>query len=66
MLDGQKLLCVNDDNQKTLKAGKIYTVDTTLGTTPDRVYVKEWKRFSFSKDRFELAEEQYAQHYLQQ
>ena len=54
MLDGQKLLCVNDDNQKTLKAGKIYTVDTTLTTTEDRVYVKEWKRFSFSKSRFKL------------
>ena len=57
MLEGQKLLCVNDENQKVLKVGKIYTGDTTLGTTPDRVYVKEWKGFSFSKDRFELAEE---------
>ena len=54
MLEGQKLLCVNDENQKVLKAGKIYTVDTTLNTTEDRVYVKEWKRFSFSKDRFKL------------
>ena len=54
MLEGQKLLCINAENQKVLKAGKIYTVDTTLETTVDRVYVKEWKRFSFSKDRFKL------------
>ena len=54
MLEGQKLLCINAENQKVLKTGKIYTVDTTLNTTEDRVYVKEWKRFSFSKDRFKL------------
>lgn len=48
MLEGQKLLCINAENQKVLKTGKIYTVDTTLSTTEDRVYVKEWKRFSFS------------------
>lgn len=57
MLEGQKIICIDDSNQKVLKAGKIYTVDTTLNTTEDRVYVKEWKRFSFSKDRFKLAEE---------
>ena len=54
MLEGQKLLCINAENQKVLKTGKIYTVDTTLETTVDRVYAKEWKRFSFSKDRFKL------------
>ena len=54
MIGGQKLLCIDDSNQRVLKAGKIYTVDTTLSTTEDRVYVKEWKRFSFSKDRFKL------------
>ena len=54
MLEGQKIICIDDSNQKVLKAGKIYTVDTTLNTTEDRVYVKEWKRFSFSKDRFKL------------
>lgn len=54
MLEGQKIVCIDDSNQKVLKAGKIYTVDTTLNTTEDRVYVKEWKRFSFSKDRFKL------------
>lgn len=57
MLEGQKIICIDGSNQKVLKVGKIYTVDTTLNTTEDRVYVKEWKRFSFSKDRFELAEE---------
>lgn len=54
MLEGQKIICIDDSNQKVLKVGKIYTVDTTLNTTPDRIYVKEWKRFSFSKDRFKL------------
>ena len=54
MIGGQKLLCIDDSNQRVLKAGKIYTVDTTLSTTEDRVYVKEWKRFSFSKERFKL------------
>ena len=54
MLEGQKIVCIDDSNQKVLKAGKIYTVGTTLNTTEDRVYVKEWKRFSFSKDRFKL------------
>ena len=54
MLEGQKIICIDDSNQKVLKAGKIYTVDTKLSTTEDRVYVKEWKRFSFSKDRFKL------------
>ena len=54
MLEGQKIVCIDDSNQKVLKAGKIYTVDTTLNTTEDCVYVKEWKRFSFSKDRFKL------------
>ena len=54
MLEGQKIICIDDSNQKVLKTGKIYTVDTTLSTTEDRVYVKEWKRFSFSKDRFKL------------
>ena len=56
MLEGQKIICIDDSNQKVLKAGKIYTVDTTLTTTPDRIYVKEWKRFSFSMSRFELVQ----------
>ena len=59
MLEGQKIVCIDDSNQKVLKADKIYTVDTTLTTTEDRVYVKEWKRFSFSKSRFKLLGEGY-------
>ena len=34
--------------------GKVYTVDTSMNTTEDRVYIKENKRFSFLKSRFEL------------
>ena len=54
MLEGQKIVCVDDSNQKVLKVGKVYTVDNTLNTTENRVYVKEWKRFSFYKSRFKL------------
>lgn len=57
MREGQKIRCVNSDNQKVLKLGEIYTVDTTMSTTDNRVYIKEWKRFSFSKDRFEIVDE---------
>ena len=57
MNEGQKIRCVNTNNQKVLKLGEIYTVDTTTLTTDNRVYIKEWKRFSFSKDRFEIVDE---------
>ena len=57
MYDGQKIKCINSDNQKVLKLGEIYTVDTTMLTADNRVYIKEWKRFSFSKDRFEIVGE---------
>ena len=57
MREGQKIRCVNANNQKVLKLGEIYTVDTTIPTTDNRVYIKEWKRFSFSKDRFEIVDE---------
>lgn len=57
MYEGQKIRCVNANNQKVLKLGEIYTVDTTMSTTDSRVYIKEWKRFSFSKDRFEIVDE---------
>lgn len=40
----------------TTMLGKVYTVDTSMNTTEDRVYVKENKRFSFLKSRFELVE----------
>ena len=57
MLHGQKIRCINADKQKVLKLDNIYTVDATLNTQEDRVFVKEWKRFSFSKSRFELVGE---------
>ncbi len=52
----QKIRCIDDSKQKVLKVGEIYTVDTTLSTTDNRVYIEEWKRFSFSMSRFELVE----------
>lgn len=57
MLHGQKIRCINADKQKVLKLGEIYTADTTLNAPEDKVFVKEWKRFSFSKSRFELVGE---------
>ena len=55
--DGDKIRCIDDSKQKTLELGKVYTVDTSMRTTEDRVYVKENKRFSFLKSRFKLLEE---------
>ena len=52
--DGDKIRCINDSEQNTLKLNEIYTVDTSMNTTDNRVYVKENKRFSFLKSRFEL------------
>lgn len=52
----QKIRCIDDSKQKVLNVGEIYTVDTTLSTTDNRVYIEEWKRFSFSMSRFELVE----------
>lgn len=49
----QKIRCVDDSKQKVLKVGEIYTVDKTFNAPEDRVYIKEWKRFSFSISRFE-------------
>ena len=54
--DGDKIRCINDSEQNTLKFNEIYTVDTSIKTTNNRVYVKENKRFSFMKSRFELVE----------
>lgn len=53
MKHGQKIKCVKVENQKVLKLNCIYTVDTTLNAPEDRVFIQEWKRFSFSKSRFE-------------
>lgn len=55
--EGDKIRCIDGSKQKTLELGKVYTVDTSMNTTEDRVYVKENKRFSFLKSRFELVEE---------
>ena len=55
--DGDKIRCIDGSKQKTLELGKVYTVDTSMNTTEDRVYVKENKRFNFLKSRFELVEE---------
>ena len=54
--DGDKIRCIDGSKQKTLEFGKVYTVDTSMNTTDNRVYVKENKRFSFLKSRFELVE----------
>lgn len=53
MKHDQKIICIDDKNQKVLKKGNIYTVDKTLNASEGRVFLKEWKRFSFSKNRFE-------------
>jgi len=52
----QKIRCVDDSKQKVLKVGEIYTVGTTFNAPDTRVFIKEWKRFSFSISRFELVE----------
>ena len=52
--DGDKIRCIDDSEQNTLKLNEVYTVDTSMNTTDNRVYVKENKRFSFLKSRFEL------------
>ena len=56
MKHGTKIVCVDDTKQKVLKKGSVYTVDTTFNAPDGRVFIKEWKRFSFSKDRFEIVE----------
>ena len=53
---GQKVVCVDASDQNVLKLGKIYIVDKTLNTSDNRVFIEEWKRFSFSDSRFESLE----------
>ena len=53
---GEKVVCVDASDQKVLKLGKVYTVDKTLNTSDNRVFIEEWKRFSFSESRFESLE----------
>lgn len=51
---GDKLVCIDDKGQKVLKKGSFYTVSRTDDYNGrNRVYIEEYKRFSFSKDRFE-------------
>lgn len=49
-----KIVCIDSSKQKVLFKGQIYTVKSldSLG----RVYIEEWKRFSFSPARFEVVE----------
>lgn len=54
--NGEKVVCVDASDQKVLKLGKVYTVDKTLNTSDNRVFIEEWKRFSFSESRFETLE----------
>ena len=53
---GEKVVCVDASDQKVLKLGKVYTVDKTLNTSDNRVFIEEWKRFSFSDSRFKSLE----------
>ncbi|QIW91669.1 hypothetical protein vBAbaMD22_156 [Acinetobacter phage vB_AbaM_D22] len=54
---GDKLICVDASNQKVLKEGNFYTVAKTDDYNGrNRVYVEEYKRFSFMKDRFKKVE----------
>ena len=53
---GEKVVCVDASDQKVLKLGKVYTVDKTLNTSDNRVFIEEWKRFSFSESRFDPLE----------
>ena len=55
--DGDKIRCIDGSEQNTLKLNEVYTVDTSINTTDNRVYIKENKRFSFLKSRFKLVEE---------
>ena len=52
----EKVVCVDDSDHKVLKLGKVYTIDKTFNAPDNRVFIKEWKRFSFSESRFESLE----------
>lgn len=56
-----RLLCIDDSKQKVLTKGAVYTVSenihhTGLSQSDGRIYLNEWKRFSFRIDRFEVIE----------
>lgn len=48
-----KLKCIDADGQKKLKLGDIYTFERN-DVFENRLWVKEYKRFSFLKSRFEV------------
>lgn len=48
-----KLKCINDKGQKVLKLNGIYS---SIKVDGNRVWINEWKRFSFLLDRFEVVE----------
>ena len=50
---GEKVVCVDASDQKVLELGTVYTVDKTLNAPENRVFIEEWKRFSFLESRFE-------------
>lgn len=49
---GVKIICVDDSKQKILKQGATYTVLEL--DRHNRVYIEEYKRFSFLTNRFEV------------
>lgn len=51
MKEGDKIKCIDADKQKVLKLNKQYTV---MKIDNDRVYINEYKRYSFLKNRFEV------------
>lgn len=52
----EKVVCIDDSDQKVLKLGSLYTVDKTFNAPDNRVFIEEWKRFSFLEIRFESLE----------
>ncbi|AZF88405.1 hypothetical protein TAC_0004 [Acinetobacter phage TAC1] len=52
--DGDKIICIDDSGQKVVKKGSIYTVkELDISGDRDRVWIKDYKRFSFKISRFE-------------
>lgn len=49
---GDKLVCIEDEGQRIVKKGKVYTVRQVVD---HRVYIEEHKRFSYLIERFRLA-----------
>lgn len=49
----EKVICADASDQKVLKLGNVYTVDKTFNAPENHVFIKEWKRLSFSESRFE-------------